>query len=536
MVQSTLGLSTEMATAERHIIEQMFMIADKDGEDVPFTLNEAQAKVDSRLSGRDIIPKARQRGVSSYFLARYTARCLYMRNRRCVVISHEEKSTERMLLKVQYFLENLRGPEPVIKNMSRNEITFPKTNSMFYIGTAGAKKFGRGDTITELHGSEVAFWPDPKSLLAGLFQAVPNSGEIALESTGNGVGNYYHRTCKRAMEGKSRYRLHFLPWHEEPEYTRRLTSEQEQEIWDNLDPDLEEPELVAQYPQLTAGQLAFRREKLEEMEFDLSLFKQEYPMSIEECFQATGHGIFHRVPFIQVPEWQRVTPNFWKMSNHPRKGITYAMGADPAGGVGRDSAALEVIDVNNAEQVAEYKNNRIDPVDFGDKCADIGKMFGMAEIAVEQNNHGLTTISRLVNIYPTHLIYKDRPTATNTLNAYGIKTTILTKPLMIGLLQEMFKGGFEIHSTLLQMQLSTFVEKDGSKMEAEDGEEDDLVMAFAMVAKIFPKLRQRIAWTLMTPSTPAVDPNTLEGIIASLTRDREGRGWPISPQHRGAQV
>ncbi len=526
-----------MATKERHIIEQMFMIPNKAGEDVPFILNTAQAQVDQALSGRDIIPKARQEGVSSYFLARFTARCLYMRNRRCVVISHEEKATERMLLRVQYFLENLRGPKPVIKNMSRNEITFPKTGSMFYIGTAGAKKFGRGDTITELHGSEVAFWPDPKSLLAGLFQAVPDTGQVALESTGNGVGNYYHRACTRALEGKGRYRLHFLPWHTFPEYTRRLTSEQEAEIWDNLDPDIEEPELIEQYPELTAGQLAFRREKLEELEYDLQLFKQEYPMTLDECFQATGHSIFHKVPFIQVPQWERVTPNFWKMSDHPRKGLVYAMGADPAGGVGRDHSALEVVDVFNAEQVAEYKSNRIDPVDFADKCADIGRMFGKPEIAVEQNNHGLTTISRLIQIYPTHLIYKDRRNTTQGLNAYGIKTTMLTKPLMVGLLQELFKGGFIIHSTLLQMQLNTFVEKENEKMEAEEGEEDDLVMAMCMVAKIFQRVLREHAWQI-NPPKPKEEPHPLsmEGILANLVTEKGENLWPISPQHEGALV
>jgi hypothetical protein len=86
-----------------------------------------------------------------------------------------------MLARVHYYLENLRGPKAVIKNSSKNELTFPKTNSMFYIGTAGSRKFGRGDMITDLHCSEVAYWEDPKSLITGLFQAVPrNGGEIVL--------------------------------------------------------------------------------------------------------------------------------------------------------------------------------------------------------------------------------------------------------------------------------------------------------------------------------------------------------------------
>jgi len=64
-----------MATKERFIIESMFMIADKDGNDVPFLLNPAQAALDDTLSGRDIIPKARQEGISSYYI-QLRRRCL----------------------------------------------------------------------------------------------------------------------------------------------------------------------------------------------------------------------------------------------------------------------------------------------------------------------------------------------------------------------------------------------------------------------------------------------------------------------------
>jgi hypothetical protein len=49
---------------------------------------------------------------------------------------------------------------------------------MFYIGTAGARKFGRGDTITDLHCSEVAFWENAKELTAGLL--LPDSFRLFL--------------------------------------------------------------------------------------------------------------------------------------------------------------------------------------------------------------------------------------------------------------------------------------------------------------------------------------------------------------------
>jgi len=140
---------------------------------------------------------------------------------------------------------------------------------VFYIGTAGSRQFGRGDTITDLHCSEVAFWKDPKSLLGGLFQAVPRSGNISIESTGNGTGNWFHRSTMRAAAGSSRYRMHFLPWQDFKEYTVPLNDLEKSRILNNLSEEFEEVCMPARG--FTAGQIAFRREKLEELDYDLQL-------------------------------------------------------------------------------------------------------------------------------------------------------------------------------------------------------------------------------------------------------------------------
>ncbi len=76
-------------TPEAIIIESMFKVVTKEGDDVPFVLNSTQRRLDDGLTGRDLIPKARQEGVSTFFLARYTAACLRKRNVKAVIISHE---------------------------------------------------------------------------------------------------------------------------------------------------------------------------------------------------------------------------------------------------------------------------------------------------------------------------------------------------------------------------------------------------------------------------------------------------------------
>jgi len=480
-----------MATKERLIIESMFKIVSKDSEDVPFTLNYHQAKLDNELTGRDIVPKARQLGISAYFLARYLAGCLSIRNTRAVVISHDRESTERALGRVHYMLENIRGPKAVISNSSKGEIVFPKTNSTFFIGTAGARKFGRGDMITRLHCSEVAYWEDPKALTAGLFQAVPRDGEIAIESTGNGSGNWYHRQCVRAYEGKSRYRIHFFDWLKEPGYAVPLDEDAKAKLLSELSDELEEPKLYEQG--VTLEQLAFRREKLDELDYDLRLFKAEYPMTFDECFQSTGYSFFSIIKHVQTDEWvhmKEVDQCLWALvDEYKHHQSRYAIGVDVGGGVRRNRSVIQVIDLFKWKQVAEWVSDTTSPDVLARKVIELGRHYNDAFVTVETNNHGAVTLLKLIEGfpkaddklegYPQHLLFKNDK-ENDTLLSYGYKTTQRTRPIIIGGLRKEFIEGFVIHSTTCKDELNTFIEDDNGKLVAAEGCFDDRVLSLAI--------------------------------------------------------
>lgn len=505
-----------MATSERLVIENLLMIADKEGNDVPFVLNDAQVAVDSRLTGRDIIPKARQRGVTSYFLARNLVRCLSRRNTRAVIIAHEEDATKRMLRKVHYMLENIKGPKAVIKNASANEIVFSKTNSVFYIGTAGARQFGRGDTITDLHCSEVAFWKDPKSLLGGLFQAVPRSGNVSIESSGNGTGNWFHRATMRAASGNSRYRMHFLPWQDEEEYYVHLTDSEEARLLNNLSEEYEEPQLLARG--FSPQQIAFRREKLEELDYDVQLFKQEYPETLDECFQATGFSIFAKVNFEPSDLWKSTGNGLHVMESHPKPYFQYAIGGDVSAGVGKDYSVAEIFCLNTKEQVGEYRNNRIDPEQFGYKLCTLGKQFNDAYITCENNNHGILTVKILKQHYPMYLLFntprrRKGGQEVDKITDYGFRTSVKSKPYAIGELRSMLSHEWVIHSTILKDELDTFIENDRGQLGAETGCYDDTVMASAMFAVSLDKANLMTTPRAKLEQEVEPDPFLLDNII-----------------------
>lgn len=510
---------------ERLIIESMFRIANKEGEDVDFRLNAEQALLDANLSGRDLVPKARQMGISSYVLARFTAKCMMHRNRRAVVISHESEATERMLSKVQYFIKHIKGPAPVISNMSKNEIVFPKMDSMFYIGTAGSRAFGRGDTITDLHCSEYAYWPNPKQLMGGLLQAVPKSGEVIVESTGNGMNDYYRR-CIRSAKGLSRYKLHFFPWHHFAEYQEAVPADVAAAMREAPDLDLEEDKLLHL---LTPEQMMWRRYKLEELNYDMPTFKQEYPITLDECFQASGDSIFSIVRYEETPRWKKEDRHGYILEGHPQPGYVYSLGADVGGGIGKDASTIEVVCIDTNEQVAEWVNDRVQPDHFAAYIEGYGRRFNDAFVTVENNNYGIATLAVLDKSYPPHLMYSKtaRGEEAHLLNL-GYRTTVRTKPLMISNFQKLVASTLTLHSPILRAEMTTYIEDENGRLGAEEGCHDDTVIGMACACMGLTRADLYARLPLSPERRGEPDPFSGEAIIKELTG--RGSSFPISRQ------
>lgn len=532
-------------TPEGLIIESMFHIVDKDGVKRPFVLNDAQRRLDENFTGRDLVPKSRQQGVSRYVLARFTAACLGLENETCAVISHEKEATERLLRQCRYYLDHLRGDVKAETDRSSvNVISFPRTNSLLYIGTAGSKKFGRGDTIRRLHCSEYAYWPTPSDTLGGILQSVPSSGEIWLESTGNGRGNDYHRRCMRAYEGSSRWTCHFLSWLEDPSCTVELSDGEAERVLAKIPETVQVGEQARPNEEWTlvhrlgasAGNIVWRRMKLEELDYDYSFFRQEYPATIDECFQAARGGIFTDVNYVPTEQWQKLGGGYWGLQGHPSPHLTYVMGVDPSGGTKRDNAVVEVFCLEERRQVYEFTSNITPPDVLGQEVVNIAERFNNAYIVVESNNHGVVTLSQMRDTkYPRYLIhatgdgeFKEEP----GLLRMGFRTTARSKPLMIGNLKRCLSvDGWTVHSPTLYDELSTFIEDpDTGKLRAADNCLDDRVMASAcaLMGEARAALRTRPSGLLISKKRLGKpDPFTGESIIKQLQSRAKGR-YPVA--------
>lgn len=127
----------------------------------------------------------------------------------------------------------------------------------------------------------------------------------------------------------------------------------------------------------------------------------------------------------------------------------YAIGADTAKGVGRDSSASVAIDftVFPNQQVGSYRNNLIPPDTFAHELKRQGDIFGGCLLAPEVNNQGYATITELKRIYRIGRIYhrvqrgksvkeEDRP-----MYDLGWDTNAATKPDMLYQLKSAVENG-----------------------------------------------------------------------------------------------
>jgi hypothetical protein len=133
-----------------------------------------------------------------------------------------------------------------------------------------------------MHCSELAFWPNLQTQLAGLLQTIPTKdSEILIESTPYGMNPFYS-LYRKAEAGENEFQAIFLPWFMDPDYRSEASSEF------NLDD--EEKELTALHG-LDRAQLAFRREKIAQLG-SVSLFNQEYAQDATSCFISDSHEAF----------------------------------------------------------------------------------------------------------------------------------------------------------------------------------------------------------------------------------------------------
>jgi len=286
-------------------LDNLYMVKTKEDEDgeglvVRFRMNRAQRRLAKNLWYRNIIPKARQLGFTTWACI-YALDCaLFTPNFQAGIVAHTDGAAKKLfrdkvLFAYERLPEILRQAMPLTKQ-SAEELVFANGSSIL-VSTSM-----RGGTMQFLHVSEFGkicarFPHRAREIVTGSLPAVPKSGVVIIESTAEGRdGDFYLMTMRAkalADAGKDLtskdYRLHFFPWYEGPDYWMEpdgvVITPKDNEYFDSLESKLgiELPvERRAWYCAVRDGDFSGDEQKM----------WQEYPSTVEECFQVSSEGCY----------------------------------------------------------------------------------------------------------------------------------------------------------------------------------------------------------------------------------------------------
>lgn len=500
-----------MSINTKAYIENYIKIRDKKNNIVPLVFNEPQLKYynviksmyQQRKPIRIIILKARQMGFSTETEAVIFKNVVTHHNYNAGIVAHKEDSTANLFNMSKRMLEYLpEDIKPERKKSNAKELVFNNEqgtglDSRMKVMTAGGKGIGRSDTFTALHLSELAFWEgNKKATMTGLLQAVPNTPDsmIIIESTANGY-EYFKEMWDSAVAGENDFYPLFIGWNELKEYSMPYTG---------FDLTQEEKDLQKQY-NLTLEQLTWRRWCIKNnCSNDINQFKQEYPICPEEAFLSTGNCYFNKENIINrintAPE-SLVRGKFTcyydgirirnqkfleqddgniKIYEYPQKRVPYVLGGDTAG-EGSDFFTAHVINNITGKQVAVLKQ-QYNEIEYVKQVYCLGMFYNCALVGLE-NNFSTYPTQKLAELnYPNQFVRKKEDQYNNKYEkSYGFKTTTITRPYILGQLQEIVHDNIDViqdKDTLREML--TFIVNDKGRAEAEEGYHDDLVMALAI--------------------------------------------------------
>lgn len=300
------------------IFSECFLrIRTKSGAVNPFVLNRAQLYLHDRLEAqlketgkvRAIILKGRQQGCSTYVQGRFFHKVSTQRGKKAFILTHEADATKNLFDMTKRFYDMLPpGLVPTPDTSSAKELNFNALSSGYAVGTAGNRAVGRSQTIQLMHASEVAYYPHAEDHAKGILQAVPNENgtEIIMESTANGIGNYFYNIWMGATSGQSDFQAIFIPWYWQIEYQ---TEPRADELGTMTE---EENELLHQHSSdgLSPNHLYWRRRKLMEFSNDFEtareLFNVEYPMTALDAFRNPVADRFIKAPLVTRARKNRV--------------------------------------------------------------------------------------------------------------------------------------------------------------------------------------------------------------------------------------
>ena len=420
-------------------------------------------------------------------------------------------------------------------------------DTVITIGTYNNPTSGRGGDMSCVHYSEVGLWEDtdgktPEDIIRSISSSLllaPFTIEV-IESTANGMGNFYYRAYQAAKKGESNRKAVFVPWFFIERYTKPVEDKEYFANWllENksnpnppegcLDPGeyywhlwelgasfeainwyiekrkdyMEHGDMAAEFPSddieafKHSGNMVFNINHVDELGK-----KCKTPSFVGEV---QGDGIMGRESLqnLRFMEDYKGTLKVWQLPQDTKEIIEgrYLVAVDIGGrSKSADYSDILVIDRywmmfgGKPEVVAEW-HGHIDHDLLAWKAAQIASFYQNALLVIESNtieskdndtdgDQSSLIFNRIADVYPNLYMRKapEEKVQQGVVGLYGFHTNRRTKPIIISNLVAILRDGsyIERNEDALK-EFATYEKKQNGSYGSTDGHHDDYVMARAI--------------------------------------------------------
>lgn len=421
-------------------------------------------------------------------------------------------------------------------------------DTVITIGTYNNPNSGRGGDISCVHYSEVGLWEDtdgkkPEDIIRSISSSLlmaPLTVEV-IESTANGMGNFFYRAYQAAKQGKSNRRAVFVPWFKIEKYTRPVEDKATFAQWllDNKDNDnppdgcLDSGKYYWHLWILGATFEAINWYILKRKDYiDHQDMMAEFPSDDVEAFRNSGKNVFSAYHLDKLKETCREPLYVGEVQGdsvqgklalrnlhfvHDRSGLLkvwmlpqklkhriarrYLVTVD-VGGRGRDADWSDILVIDrywmmfggSPEVVAEW-HGHIDHDLLAWKAAQIAAFYDNAKLVIESNtietkdndtdgDQSELIFNRIAGVYDNLYIRRasEAKIAQGITTEYGYHTNRKTKPMIISNLVACVRDQSYIERNIDAIGEYAVYEKKENHCSfgAADGYHDDMVMTRAI--------------------------------------------------------
>lgn len=372
--------------------------------------------------------------------------------RTIVIVANKESTAMEIFRRVRLAYEELPvWIKPAVKEYGKTGCEFSNGSRISISTTTGAAI--RGTSLNLLVLDEVAhienhlveeFW---KSVYPTISRA--KTSKILAASTPNGTGNLFHRLYSDAVKGENAFNPLKIEWDEIP-----------------------------------GRDEAWKRDQIKALG-SLEAFSQEFGNTfLESGDSAIDAELFEELKQKCTEPRHILDEGNYKIWEDPDSSRLYVAGVDVSEGVGQDASVIQILDITDIRditQVAEYHNNTIAPAEFSNKLYEILQNWGNPLVLIERNNQGGQVCDRLaIDFNYTNVVSWGAKKSHRMNGQYGVISHTNTKYSAVlnqrYFINEVRSVSFRSRQTLEEFK--TFMRYPNGSWKAKGGSHDDRVMAF----------------------------------------------------------